>query len=101
MNHFETLQASFLWSVALHVTLGLSSDNIYHFFSLYELSRFLASKDLWSTSIACRTPTFFNNHFETLQASSSWSVDVHAAKVLWWNIFIILFGFVSLVIFEH
>ena len=73
MNLSETLQASSSWSVDVHVTVGICSDNASSiFFSHSKLSHFSASKDYLGMYLVCPTPpTVFMNHFETMQASFS------------------------------
>ena len=80
MNHSETLQASFSWSVDVHVTKGFGQIFITTF-SQYELVEDLFdSRNLLCTS---SSPVFvFHNHFETFQASSTLSLDMYMSNSL-------------------
>ena len=79
-DHFETMHTSSTWSVDLHVVLGLSSHYfVFNFFLLFSTQFFFSDlisiriDTLWTQLVL----EFSTDHSETMQTSSTWSVDVH------------------------
>ena len=97
---FETLQVFLSWSEDVHQVLGLSSlhffFNFFHFLDLV----FFRSDYYRNRYLVGATLEFSTDHFETMDACSTWSVDVHLVLGLsshyFYHLFLLFLGSISI-----